>query len=301
MSVFFSVVISAYNATDFIADTLDSVRMQTYKNYEVVVVDDGSPVCMKEVIEEYSKKYSDFPLRYVWQENKGPAGARKTCAEEAKYPYLAMLDHDDIWYNNKLQVMNDIIAINDADVYYHDEMEVWENGKEKEIRYRQLGADAVTDLIMNGNTLSTSAVVIKKDFFIKCNPYEDCKRYGEDYECWIRLAKFGASFCHVNQILGEYRRLNNSLTMVSEDYVRRTNELIVDFIDYLDRDKFSEQQIGELKDKRRAINEYSLGRYYHRKKDYLNAIRYYKNSKQMGNANMKNSIALVLAMLHVRI
>lgn len=299
MDNFFSVVISAYNASDFIGATLDSVRKQTYKNYEVILVDDGSPICMKDTIEAYHKKYPDFPLRYVWQENKGPAGARKKCAEEAKYPYLAMLDHDDIWHENKLQVMNEAISLNEADVYYHDEMEVWENGKEKEIKYRQLDTDAVTDLIMNGNTLSTSAVVINRDFFIACNPYDDCKRYGEDYECWIRLAKFGARFYHVGEILGEYRRLNNSLTMVNENYVKRTNELIVEFYDYLDKNKFTEEQIEELKEKRRGINEYSLGRFYHRKREFSKAREHYKKSNQMGNKNLKNTVASIMALMHI--
>lgn len=299
MNNYFSVVISAYNASDFIGHTLDSVRKQNYKNYEVILVDDGSPVPMKKVIEEYKQKYPEFPLRYVWQENKGPAGARKKCAEEAQYKYIAMLDHDDIWRENKLSVMNEVVSEHEADVYYHDEMEVWENGKQKEIKYRQLGKDAVTDLVLNGNTLSTSAVVIDRDFFIKCNPYEDCKRYGEDYECWIRLAKGGARFYHVDKVLGEYRRLNNSLTMVNENYVRRTNELIVEFYDYLDREKFSEEEINSLKEKQKCINEYSLGRFYHRKKEYAKAKEYYRKSKNMGNTNIKNRIALIFATLHI--
>lgn len=295
----FSVVISAYNASAFIGETLDSVRKQTYTDYEVVLVDDGSPEPMKDTIEAYQKEYPDFPLRYVWQENKGPAGARKKSVEEAKYEYIAMLDHDDIWKNNKLQVMNDVINNHDADVYYHDELEVREGGKSKEIRYRQLEDDAVTDLIMNGNTLSTSAVVIRRDVFLKCNPYDDCKRYGEDFECWIRLAKFGASFYHVDQVLGEYRRLSNSLTMANENYVKRTNELVVDFYDYLPKDKFSDTDIEELKCKQKAVNEYLLGRFYHNKKQYKTALEYYKKSKEMGNDNMKNKIAAVLAKLHI--
>lgn len=299
MDIFFSVVISAYNASEFIGATLDSVREQSYSNYEVVLVDDGSPKPMKECIEKYAQKYPDFPIRYVWQENQGPAGARKRCAEEAKYPYLAMLDHDDIWRKNKLEEMAKVISMHEADVYYHDEMEVWENGKSTEIHYRQLEEDGVTDLILNGNTLSTSAVVIKRQTFLDCDPYSDSKRYGEDYECWIRLAKHGAKFYHVDKVLGEYRRLNNSLTMANENYVKRTNELIVEFYDYLDRAKFSEEEIQALKAKQKALNEYYLGRFYHKKKDFTKAKEFYKKSKSLGNSSLKNTIASILASLHI--
>ncbi len=301
MECFFSVVIAAYNSSDFIAKTLDSVRKQTYSNYEVIVVDDGSPVCMETAVESYQKKYPDFPLRYVWQENEGPAGARKKCVEEAKYEYVALLDHDDAWYPDKLAVVNKKINEIPADLYYHDENEVQEDGKISPIRYRDLGSDPLTDLIMNGNTLSTSAVVIKRQTFLDCNPYSDKKRAGEDYECWIRLAKYGATFCHIPEILGEYRRLSGSLTMVNIDYTKATNEQIVEFYDYLDREKYSEQQIADLKKKQRAVNEYSLGRFYHAKGDFQEAKQYYKKSKKLGNHDWKCSAAWMLACLKKKI
>ena len=87
--------------------------------------------------------------------------------------------------------------------------------------------------------------------------------------------------------------------MVNENYVRRTNELIVEFYDYLDREKFSEEEINSLKEKQKCINEYSLGRFYHRKKEYAKAKEYYRKSKNMGNTNTKNRIALIFATLHI--
>lgn len=294
MEHYFSVVIAAYNASDFIGKTLDSVRSQTYTNYEVIVVDDGSPVCMKKAVQTYQAQYPEFPLRYVWQENQGPAGARKKCVEEAKFDYVAFLDHDDAWYENKLEVVNKTIDKMDADIYYHDENEVQEDGKISPIRYRSLNADPLTDLIINGNTLSTSAVVIKRQSFIDCDPYSDKMRAGEDYECWIRLAKYGLKFCHINQILGEYRRLAGSLTMINIDYMKATNERIVDFYDYLDKKKFSDKEIFEMKEKRKALNEYLIGRYYHSNGDFKKAREYYRKSRRMGNRGWKCLAADVL-------
>ncbi|MBQ1608722.1 MAG: glycosyltransferase family 2 protein [Lachnospiraceae bacterium] len=299
----FSVVISAYNASDFIGKTLDSVRAQTYKDYEVVVVDDGSPIPMGPAIEAYQKQYPDFPLRYVWQENEGPAGARKKCAMEGQYEWLAFLDHDDLWYPNKLEVMNQAINEHPADIYYHDEDEVEEDGSgKKRISYRQLdAADPVEDLVINGNTLSTSATVIKRQFFLDADPYSAKARVGEDYECWIKLGVAGGTFYHVDQVLGQYVRMSTSLTMKSVDYMKASNERIVDFYDYLNPAKLSAEEIAALKDERRAFNEYLVGRFYHANKDYKTAREYYKKSLGMDKGNKKCHVANILAMLHVRV
>lgn len=301
MDNYFSVAISAYNASDFIDKTLDSIREQTYKMYEVVLIDDGSPVCMKNAIEAYKDKYPDFPLRYVWQENEGPGGARKKGVEESKYDYVALLDHDDRWTPDKLEVMNKVINDVSADLYYHDEKQVFTDGRVVSVNYRDLDEDALTDLILNGNCMSTSAVVVRKDFFINCNPYSDRQRYGEDYECWIRLVKGGARIYHVKKALAEYVRSDISLTMVNEDYTRAMNERIVDFYDYLDPVKFSKEEIEELKDKKRADNEFLLGRFYHNRKDFLKARTLYKKSIRMGNTNWKCKVALMLTYLHKKL
>lgn len=148
---------------------------------------------------------------------------------------------------------------------------------------------------MKGNTLSTSAVVIKRQSFLDCDPYADKMRAGEDYECWIRLARYGLTFYHVNEILGEYRRLPGSLTMVGIDYIKATNERIVDFYDYLDQKKFTKAEILDLKEKRKAFNEYLIGRFYHSNGNYKEARIYYKRSYDMGNRSWKCFVANMLA------
>ncbi|MBE5959636.1 MAG: glycosyltransferase family 2 protein [Lachnospiraceae bacterium] len=299
--LFFSVTISAYNASSFIFDTLDSVRNQTYKNFEVILVDDGSPERMESAIAKYKEMYPDFPLRYIWQENEGPGGARRRGVVNAKYEYVAMLDHDDRWTPDKLQVMHDVIKENDADVYYHDERLIFTDGSSRSVDYRELGDDPLTDLIINGNCLSTSAVVVRKTFFMECDPYSDRQRYGEDYECWIRLAKAGARFYHVERPLAEYVRSAESLTMVNEDYTRAMNDRIVDFYDYLNSDKFSKDDIQRMKEERRVYNEFLLGRFYHNRKDYYKARKYYFNAIKHGQHSFKTFVAYAMSLFHIRL
>src|SRR5262245_48281148 len=89
-----SVVIPAYNCADFIAETLDSVFSQTFDNYEVIVINDGSPDT--ESLERVLAPFQDR-IVYLKQDNQGPSGARNSAIRHARSAYVAMLDSDDIW------------------------------------------------------------------------------------------------------------------------------------------------------------------------------------------------------------
>jgi glycosyltransferase involved in cell wall biosynthesis len=96
-----SVIIPAFNAATNIRQTLDSVRAQTYQNYEVIVVDDGSSDDTTAIVEELVRKDSRFQL--VRQENRGVGDARNSGIRKARGKYIAPLDADDLWYPEKLE------------------------------------------------------------------------------------------------------------------------------------------------------------------------------------------------------
>jgi|GEM_PF-1364546 glycosyltransferase involved in cell wall biosynthesis len=300
----FSVCITTYNSESYITRTLDNVAAQTYKNFEIVLVDDGSKVDPTSIIEAYKADHPELQLNFIRQENEGPSGSRRKAYMNATKEYLCFLDADDAWAPNKLERMND--AINEHPgytFYYHDEQEVWDDFPDRHdvIRYRDMPEDALTDLILNGNNLSMSASCVLREFVVSVDPFHDKKRTGEDYECWIRLAKAGCTFYHVAEVLGDYHRMPDSLTRKNTDYLRKTNDNIVDFYDYLDPEKFTREEIDAMKAKRRAYNEYLVGRYYHDECDYREARRCYTKSFRMGNHAMKCVAATVLAVLHIRI
>lgn len=93
-----SVVISTYNRAHFVSDAIDSVLNQTFKDLEIVVVDDGSTDNTRQVLEKYGDS-----IHYVYQENKGRAEARNTGIKFAKGEYIAFLDDDDMWLPQKLE------------------------------------------------------------------------------------------------------------------------------------------------------------------------------------------------------
>lgn len=89
-----SVVIPSYNCVKYLPSAIDSVLEQTYKDFEIVVIDDGSTDNTREVVEKYTRKYSE-KVKYFYQSNKGPGSTRNRGIREAKGNYIAFLDSDD--------------------------------------------------------------------------------------------------------------------------------------------------------------------------------------------------------------
>ena len=97
-----SIITPTYNCAKFIARTIDSVQAQTYKNWEMIIVDDRSTDNTKEIVEEYMK--NDSRIKYhLLEENSGAAVARTTAMQLANGSYMAFLDSDDIWMSEKLE------------------------------------------------------------------------------------------------------------------------------------------------------------------------------------------------------
>jgi len=93
-----SVIIPVYNAREVIRETVDSVLKQTWSDYEIIVVDDGSTDESAAVVQQFREK-----VTYVYQDNKGVAQARNRGIEESTGEYIALLDHDDLWHPTKLE------------------------------------------------------------------------------------------------------------------------------------------------------------------------------------------------------
>src|SRR5262249_23742907 len=94
-----SVVIPSYNSAKYLRDAVDSVLKQTFRDFEVVVVDDGSTDDTQAVICRYVSS-----VRYIRQDNSGVADARNRGIEASRGHYIAFLDADDTWLKHKLEV-----------------------------------------------------------------------------------------------------------------------------------------------------------------------------------------------------
>ena len=112
-----SIITPSYNSSKFIAKCIESVLSQTYKNWEMIVVDDRSPDNSNEIIQSYIKKDSRIRLIEL-EKNSGPAVARNRAIKESKGRYIAFLDSDDIWMEEKLQIQLTFMQENDLALTY---------------------------------------------------------------------------------------------------------------------------------------------------------------------------------------
>jgi len=101
MSPTLSINLCCYNSEKYLKETLESIFAQTYKDWELVVINDGSTDSTESIIKEYISQ--GYPISYCWQENRGLGYSRNEALKHSRGKYIAFIDHDDIWLPQKLE------------------------------------------------------------------------------------------------------------------------------------------------------------------------------------------------------
>lgn len=208
------VIIPAYNASWCIGNAIKSVINQTYDDFEIVIVNDGSTDSTQEIVEFFIESYPKHRLRLINQENKRLGAARNSGIEATDSELIAFLDADDVWYPEKLKRVSTIMdSLNhDVGVVCNDELAVGEGFKEKVLRYGPYKSNMFEYLLMHGNRLSPSAVTVRRSVLGDLRFSEDPGFHSiEDYDLWLELSKL-TKFYFLHEVLGEYRLYSNSLS-----------------------------------------------------------------------------------------
>ena len=200
---FFSIVIPTYNQSGFLKKTLLSLKKQTFKNFETIIVDNYSTDKTYEVI-----KNSGLNCHYYKIRNYGIiAKSRNFGLSKSKGKWIAFLDSDDYWAFEKLSVVKDIIKKIDPDVICNNEW-VKKNFKIDKINsYGPYKKNFYEHLLKFGNCLSTSATLVKKKFISQYNlKFDEDRKYiaCEDYDFFLNIAKLKGFFFFVKKPLGVY-------------------------------------------------------------------------------------------------
>lgn len=199
-----SVIIPTYNRAKYVTHAIDSVLAQTYSDYEIIIVDDGSTDNTREVLETYMDK-----IRYLYQDNAGVSAARNTGIKTAKGKWIAFLDSDDEWLPEKLSRQMGSLARTGAKVCFTNI--IW-NSKEagKSLRdetYKGKYSDDEVfyeplELLLHRSSLYNvlSAVVIESRLLARVGCFDERISYGEDIRLFVRLT-FETPFVYVHQLL----------------------------------------------------------------------------------------------------
>jgi glycosyltransferase involved in cell wall biosynthesis len=229
----FSVIIPTYQHAEFIARTIGYVVDQTFLDFEIIVVDNGSTDGTDEAV----GSIEDDRITYHWQEGSGlPANSRNVAVSMARGELVAFLDSDDVWYPQKLARVEEAFSARaDLDVFCHG-VEIISNGKPSGTRAYELaeGEHAYERLLYEGNFMTTSATVVRRDRFSEVGGFQEREDLVtvEDYDLWMRLARAGARFEVIPEILGEYtlhasnasanleRTYDNAFRALEEQYLQ---------------------------------------------------------------------------------
>ena len=213
MSPIFSIVIPTFNRSKEITRAIDSVLSQSFSNFELLIVDDGSTDNTFEIV----SAYRDPRLFYLYSENfGGSARPRNLGISRATGEWICMLDSDDWWTKDKLKVCAKFIG-KDTDFLYHDLSIVRDSPayfKRRKLRSRQLRKPIFSDLLVSGNIIPNSSVVVRKTLLdLAGGISENLKLNGsEDYNAWLRIATFTDKFAHIPKSLGFYMIHSNNIT-----------------------------------------------------------------------------------------
>lgn len=180
-----SVVIPFYNGVDWLNEAVGSVLEQTYSNYEIIVVNDGS----KENIDKFIEKYGD-KIVYLYQKNKGAGVARNYGIENARGQYIAFLDSDDIWKKNKLEEQISYMESNPQIMWSHSSYETFGND-ENGIVDTSVMEGMIFPNCLCCCKIATPCVVIRKKVLDDNKTLRFCEtmRYGQDFYLWVLLGE----------------------------------------------------------------------------------------------------------------
>jgi hypothetical protein len=198
-----SVIIPAYNAAAFVAEAIDSALAQRYRDFEVVVVDDGSTDATAEILARYGAV-----VTVLRQPNGGPAAARNRALRAARGALVAPLDADDRWEDSYLSLMVDRLdrAPETAAGVFAGWVAVDRSGSE--IPNRRVARRAPVDLreLALGNRFQPSAVLVRHAAIVDAGGFDEVLPRGvEDWDLWLRLAARGGEFVAVDRCLCHYR------------------------------------------------------------------------------------------------
>jgi glycosyltransferase involved in cell wall biosynthesis len=273
-----SVIVPTHNGLKYLPETIDSILNQTFQDFELIIVDNGST----DGTDEWVKSLDNPKVKYHWQEDSGcPAGSRNTGLKLVQGEFIAFLDADDIWMPEKLEKQIKLFDNPAVGLVYSGAAYIDGDGNHLPDKKKNYYRGDVLCRLLKTNVITTSTVIVKRNLIID-NDF--CFRSGrkgtEDWDLWLRLAKL-SEFDYVDELLIKYRIFPASISRNADLMFKSAKTTLEDFQKELD---------AGAEDYKRIMKASNLGLAHH---EFHYALQFLKNG------NIANVISMLfLAFRH---
>lgn len=261
-----TIVIPVYNGEKYVSLAIDSALRQTYKNIEIIVVNDGSSDSTDRICKSYGNK-----IKYLKKENGGVSTALNLAIQNMNGEYFSWLSHDDLYYSEKIEeeikYINDNNLMNTKTIIYSNCSYNDQNGYYlgKTIHESNLLNKDSAYSLLNG-AINGLTLLIPKKAFQEAGVFDTKLRCTQDYDMWFRMYKKGYKFVHIPNILTVTRIHKESVTNTSPKYLKEVKEFWIDLIEYFSN-KDKERLYG-------SVYNYYYNIYNSIDKEYTDVINY---------------------------
>lgn len=210
-----SIIIPFYNVEEYIEECIKSVLDQTFKDFEIILVNDGSFDGSDLIVRRFLEK-DECRIKYIIQENKGLAGARNVGIRNSSSEFVAFLDADDMLFSNSLELRMSVISENKDVGLVYGNATVIEGNKIVPMTIKDLNGKYVQGNVLpqmlERNYVIMPTVMVRSEVFKTCGYFDESLKRIEDYDMWLRIAKKNYLFAFVDHPVAYYRIRKGALS-----------------------------------------------------------------------------------------
>jgi glycosyltransferase involved in cell wall biosynthesis len=182
-----SIIIPTYNRAKLLTEAIESVIAQSFTDFEIIVVDDGSSDDTPRIITDLCRMFSE--IKYVYQKNHGVSRARNVGIRESTGEYICFLDSDDLWQKDKLAAQIEFFIQNpSAGVCYTGEIWIRDGKRVNPLKKHAKYSGDIFERCLPLCIISASSVMIRRELFDRVGLFDEDLPVCEDYDLWLRIA-----------------------------------------------------------------------------------------------------------------
>lgn len=198
-----SVVLPVYNGEKYLAEAIDSILAQTFANFELIMINDGSTDASQQILKEYEQR--DHRVKVILRENRGLATTLNDSIAIARGAWIARMDQDDISHPERFSKQVALLEAEGADICGCHWLVINPAGKTIDANITPLTQESVAAYLSYTVPFAHGSVMMRKSFLTENSLKYDRVKFAEDYDLWIRMFEANAKFTNVDEFLFKYR------------------------------------------------------------------------------------------------